>query len=157
MGSWSYPQLNVDELKIAKAVIRDVPVSIKDLYNVCKSIRGMYLSDAKDFLNRVLEEKEALPFWRYNKGASHKSNISAKWKVKAGRYPKKAIKHVLKLLENAEANATNKGLDVNKLVIRHIAAHKSIILKRYMPRAFGRATAKYRRTANVEVILEEVE
>ncbi|AAK41013.1 LSU ribosomal protein L22AB (rpl22AB) [Saccharolobus solfataricus P2] len=157
MASWKYPQLDVDELKIAKAVIRDVPESIRDLYNVCKAIRGMYLNDAKDFLNRVLEEKEALPFWRYNKGASHKSNISAKWKIKAGRYPKKAIRQVLKVLENAEANATNKGLDVDKLIIRHIAAHKGITLQRYMPRAFGRATAKYRRTSNIEVILEEVE
>ncbi|BDB97653.1 50S ribosomal protein L22 [Saccharolobus caldissimus] len=157
MASWIYPQLNVDELKIAKAVVRDVPVSIKDLYNVCKAIRGMYLHDAKNFLNRVLEEKEALPYWRYYKGASHKSNISPKWKIKAGRYPKKAIRYVLKLLENAEANASNKGLDSDKLIIKHIAAHKGFTLKRYMPRAFGRATAKYRRTSNIEVILEEVE
>ncbi|TRM96493.1 50S ribosomal protein L22, partial [Sulfolobus sp. B1] len=41
MGNWVYPQLNVDELKISKAVLRDVQVSIKDLYNVCRVIRGM--------------------------------------------------------------------------------------------------------------------
>ncbi len=157
MGNWVYPQLNVDELKISKAVLRDVQVSIKDLYNVCRAIRGMNLNEAKEFLNRVLEEKEAVPYWKYNTGASHKSNLSRKWKIKAGRYPKKAIKYVLKLLENAEANASNKGLDSNKLIIRHLAAHKGVTLKRYMPRAFGRATPKYKRTSNIEVILEEVE
>ncbi|MEM0293446.1 MAG: 50S ribosomal protein L22 [Saccharolobus sp.] len=157
MGNWTYPQLEVDELRIAKSVLRDVPVSIKDLYNVCKAIRGMYVNDAKEFLNRVLQEKEALPYFRYKSGASHKANISAKFKIKAGRYPKKAVKYVLKLIENAEANASNKGLDVDKLVITHIASHKGIILKRYMPRAFGRATRKYRRTSNIEIILKEVD
>ncbi|MEM3515124.1 MAG: 50S ribosomal protein L22 [Saccharolobus sp.] len=157
MGNWTYPQLEVDELRIAKSVLRDVPVSIKDLYNVCKAIRGMYVNDAKEFLNRVLQEKEALPYFRYNSGASHKANISAKFKIKAGRYPKKAVKYVLKLIENAEANASNKGLNVDKLVITHIASHKGIILKRYMPRAFGRATRKYRRTSNIEIILKEVD
>ena len=139
MGNWTYPQLEVDELRIAKSVLRNVPVSIKDLYNVCKAIRGMYVNDAKEFLNRVLQEKEALPYFRYSSGASHKANISAKFKIKAGRYPKKAIKYVLKLIENAEANASNKGLNLDKLVIIHIASHKGITLKRYMPRAFGRA------------------
>ena len=69
MGNWTYPQLEVDELRIAKSVLRNVPVSIKDLYNVCKAIRGMYVNDAKEFLNRVLQEKEALPYFRYNSGA----------------------------------------------------------------------------------------
>lgn len=156
MGAWVYPDLGVDETRISKAVARDVPVSIKDLYNVCKAIRGMKLNDAREFLSRVLEGKEALPFRKYNKGASHKNNISRKWKIKTGRYPVKAIKYVLKVLDNAEANALSKGLDTDRLKIVHIAAHKGIILKRYMPRAFGRSTRKFRRTSNIEVILEEV-
>jgi len=156
MAHWIYPQLNIEESKVAKAVIRNVPVSIRDLYNVCKAIRGMKLDEAKKFLNRVLEEKEALPFWRYSHGASHRANISPKWKVKSGRYPKKAIKYVLKVLENAENNANSKGLDMEKLKIVHIAAHKGITIKRFMPRAFGRSTPKFRRTSNIEVILAEV-
>ena len=156
MAHWTYPQLNIEENKIAKAVIKNVPASIRDLYNVCKAIRGMKLNDAKNFLNNVLEEKEALPFWRYSHGSSHKANISPKWKVKSGRYPKKAIKYVLKVLENAENNANSKGLDMDKLKILHIAAHKGITIKRYMPRAFGRSTPKYRRTSSIEVILAEV-
>ena len=156
MTHWIYPQLNIEESKIAKAVIRNVPVSIRDLYNVCKAIRGMKLDEAKKFLNRVLEEKEALPFWRHSHGASHRANISPKWKVKSGRYPKKAIKYVLKVLENAENNANSKGLDMERLKIVHIAAHKGITIKRFMPRAFGRSTPKFRRTSNIEVVLAEV-
>jgi len=156
MGDWIYPQVPYPEDRIAKAVIYNVRASIKDLYNVCKAIRNMKLNDAKNFLNRVLRHEEALPFWRYSSGASHKSNISKKWKVKSGRYPKNAIEYVLKVLENAEANAVNKGLDIDRLKIVHIAAHKGITLKRYMPRAFGRSTRKFRRTSNIEVILAEV-
>jgi large subunit ribosomal protein L22 len=156
MGKWLYPLLNINENKIAKAVIYNAPISVKDLYNVCKAIRGMKLSSAKKFLERVLKEEEALPFWRYNSGVSHKSNIDPKWKVKSGRYPKKAIKYVMKVLENAEANALNKGLDIDSLKIVHIASHKGLVLKRYMPRAFGRSTRKFRRTSHIEVILAEV-
>ncbi|MBP1357444.1 MAG: 50S ribosomal protein L22 [Sulfolobus sp.] len=156
MAQWVYPNLGIEENKIAKAVIRNVPASVRDLYNVCKAIRGMKLNDAKQFLNNVLEEKEALPFWRYSHGSSHKRNISPKWKVKNGRYPKKAIKYVLKVLENAENNANSKGLDMDNVKIAHIAAHKGIVIKRFMPRAFGRSTRKYRYTSNIEVVLAEV-
>lgn len=155
MGNWTYPDLKIDESKIGKAVVRDAPVSIRDLYNVCKAIRGMKVKEARDFLQRVLNKQEALPFWRYSHGSSHKSNISKKWKIKNGRYPVKAIKFVLKALDNAEANATSKGLDPDNIKIIHIAAHKGLTLKRYMPRAFGRATPKFRRTANIEIIVGE--
>lgn len=155
MGGWIYPDLKIDESKIGKAVVRDAPVSIKDLYNVCKAIRGMKLKDARTFLERVMNKQEALPFWRYSHGSSHRHNISSKWKIKNGRYPVKAIKFVLKALDNAEANAIAKGLDPDSVIILHIAAHKGLTLKRFMPRAFGRATRKFRRTANIEVIVGE--
>jgi len=38
----------------------------------------------------------------------------------------------------------------------HIAAHKGIVIKRFMPRAFGRATKKFNRTSHIEVIIGEV-
>ena len=157
MPTWVYPQLPYPEDRLAKAVIRNVDASMRDLYNVCKAIRGMWLKDAKAFLQRVLDEKEAMPFWKHSHGAAHRSNISERWKVKSGRYPKKAIKYVLKVLESAENNASAKGLDVDRLKIVHIAAHKGITLKRYMPRAFGRATPKFKRTSHIEVVLAEVE
>ncbi|BCU70642.1 50S ribosomal protein L22 [Stygiolobus caldivivus] len=157
MPNWSYPQLSIPEDRVARAVMRNVDSSVRDLYNVCKAIRGMRLKDAKAFLERVMREEEALPFWRYSHGASHKSNISEKWKVKSGRYPKKAVKYVLKVLQNAENNATSKGLDIDSVRIVHIAAHRGVTLKRYLPRAFGRATHKYKYTSHIEVVLAEVE
>ncbi|MBW9140592.1 MAG: 50S ribosomal protein L22 [Candidatus Aramenus sp.] len=156
MGSWRYPLLKIDDTKLGKAVSRNVHASIKDLYNVCRAVRGKNLQEAKKFLENVINMKEPVPFWRYQSGASHKPGLETKWKIKSGRYPVKAAKFVLKALENAEANAVAKGLDPDNLKVIHIAAHKGITLKRFMPRAFGRATAKYKRTSNIEVIVGEV-
>ena len=73
-----------------------------------------------------------------------------------GRYPVKAAKYILKVLRNARNNAENQGLDPEKLVIVHAAAHKGRYLKRYMPRAFGRSTPWFSTTTNFEVVVKEV-
>jgi large subunit ribosomal protein L22 len=157
MGKWIYPELQYEESKIAKGLVREAPVSIRDLYNVCKAVRGMGLTEAKSYLQNVIEMKEAVPYWRYNTGASHKPGLEQRWGIKAGRYPRKAAKYVLKLLDNVEVNANSKGLDTEKLKIIHIAAHKGLTLKRFIPRAFGRSSKKYRYTSNIEVVVAEVE
>ncbi len=156
MPTWHYSYKVRDESKIAKAVQFDIPVSIKDMREVVAAIRGMKVSEARKLLERVIELKEPIPFKRYKGKQSHKRGLAAKWKWPIGRYPVKAAKYLLKLLDNVEANAENKGLDKDKLVIVHIAAHKGLTLKRWMPRAFGRATPKYRRTSHVEIVVEEV-
>jgi len=160
MPIWKYPKLvGIDETRVAKAVGRDMPISFKESYELAKILRGMMLKDAKDFLKKIIELKEPVPYVRYVKGIAHKKGLSKKWnrwKTPVGRYPIKAAKYILKVIENAENNASQKGLDVDKLKIIHIAAHRSLYLKRWMPRAFGRATPKFRTTTSVEVIVMEV-
>ena len=82
---------------------------------------------------------------------AHKSGLH-KWY--AGRYPQKAARYILKVLKNLEANAEYKGLDVDKLVIVHAQAKKGRVIKRYMPRAFGRATPKFQQLTTVEFVAE---
>ncbi|MGF3523110.1 MAG: 50S ribosomal protein L22, partial [Candidatus Bathyarchaeia archaeon] len=60
-----------------------------------------------------------------------------------------------KILKNAEANAENKGLDTDKLRIIHTAAYPGMKIKRYTPRAHGRASPKYETLTHVEIVLEE--
>jgi large subunit ribosomal protein L22 len=156
MPTWHYSYKVRDESKIAKAVQYDIPVSIKVMREVVAAIKGLKVSEAKEFLNRVIELKEPVPFKRYKGKQAHRRGLAGKWKWPIGRYPVKAAKYLLRLLEHVEANAENKGLDKDKLVIVHIAAHKGMTLKRWMPRAFGRATPKFRRTSHVEVVVEEV-
>ncbi|MEM0490672.1 MAG: 50S ribosomal protein L22 [Ignisphaera sp.] len=161
MPVWRYPRVSniVDESKVAKAVIRDAPISFKEAYEVCKIIRGMMLSEAKDLLRRVIELKEPIPYVRYKLSIAHKRGLAdrwKKWRSPIGRYPVKVCKYILKLLDNVENNANVKGLDTSKLKIVHIAAHKGYYLKRWTPRAFGRATPWFKTHTSIEVMVAEV-
>lgn len=157
MPTWHYSVKFEDESKIAKAVRYDIPVSIKYMREIAYTLKGMKLKDAIRFLEDVVKLKQPVPFRRYHGKLSHKRGLADRFKWPIGRYPVKGAKYTLEVLRNVEANAENKGLDKDKLVIVHIAAHKGITLKRYMPRAFGRATPKYRRMSHLEVVVKEVE
>jgi large subunit ribosomal protein L22 len=63
---------------------------------------------------------------------------------------------VKKLLESAVANAENNhGLDIDTLWVREIAVSEGPTLKRFRPRAQGRAFPILKRTSHVSVVLEE--
>jgi large subunit ribosomal protein L22 len=70
---------------------------------------------------------------------------------------KEAAKIILKLLKSAIANATNKkNINVDNLYIKHITVDQGPMLKRYQPRAMGRATMIRRRMSHITIILDEV-
>ena len=74
----------------------------------------------------------------------------------SGRYPEKAATEVLKLLDNLESNAEYKGMDIDRLKIINATMHKGVSIKRFIPRAQGRATAKNDTMTHVEVVAQEV-
>ncbi len=157
MPRWKYSFKFRDEEKIAKAVVMDVPVHPKIMREVAEAIRGMNLKKAKKYLERVIEKKEAVPFRHAHGKQAHRRGLADKWGWPAGRYPVKAARYMLKLLDNVEANAEFKGLDTEKLKIVAIVVHKGLTLKRWMPRAFGRATPKNRIHSHVEIAVMEVD
>ena len=157
MPTWHYSLKLRDESKIAKAVLFDVPVSIKYMREIAATIKGMKLAEAEKFLEDVIRLKQPVPFRRYHGKVSHKKGLADKFGWPSGRYPVKGARYMLELLRTVKANAENKGLNPEKLVIIHVAAHKGPTLKRYMPRAFGRATPKFRRTSHLEVVVREVD
>lgn len=64
--------------------------------------------------------------------------------------------HFEKLLSSAVANAENNfGLDKNNLYIKDIIVDEGPKLKRWLPRAHGRATLLLKRTCSVEIVLDE--
>ncbi|MBI4093268.1 MAG: 50S ribosomal protein L22 [Candidatus Kerfeldbacteria bacterium] len=68
--------------------------------------------------------------------------------------PKSSSRPLLKLLKSAEANAAhNFKLDPKTLVIKHAYADEGPKLKRYTPRAMGRATPLLKRLSHVTIIL----
>ena len=66
-----------------------------------------------------------------------------------------AAKPIRRLLDSAVANASNRGMNLDKLVIEEILVHKGPISRRFMPRAQGRATPIRKQTAQIDVRLEE--
>lgn len=60
-----------------------------------------------------------------------------------------------KLVESAKANAKSEGLDEKKLVVSSITVDKGPMLKRWMPRAQGRATPIHKMTSHISITLTE--
>ena len=154
MPKWGYSIISeeLDPEKTVKASGREVRVSHKHAREVCNTIKGMMLTKAKDYLRDVMEKKKAVPFRRYSKKAGHRRGLE---KASAGRYPIKAAAKIIKILEGAQANAENKGLDVDRLRIIHSAAYPGMKVKRFTPRAHGRASPKVDTLTHVEIVLAE--
>lgn len=71
---------------------------------------------------------------------------------------KKTSENILCLLNSAVANAKNNfNLDENNLFISSIIVEEGPTLKRWMPRAMGRASAIRKRTCSVIITLDEIE
>ncbi|MEB3787610.1 MAG: 50S ribosomal protein L22 [Desulfurococcales archaeon] len=155
MPRWSYSLKVRDESRVARAMMWDVPVHVKVMREVAEAIKGMKLKEAEEFLEAVIEKREAVPFRRAHRKQAHRRGLAARWKWPAGRYPVKAAKYMLRILRNAENNAEVKGLDPEKLVVIQVGVHKGITLKRWMPRAFGRASPKFKTHSHVEVVVAE--
>ena len=154
MPKWGY-SLATEELdpeKTAKASGREIKVSHKASREICKAIKGMMLAQAREYLRDVIIKKKAVPFTRFRKKVGHRRGLV---KASAGRFPIKAAKEILKVLQGAEANAENKGLDTDRMRIIHAAAYPGIKLKRFFPRAHGRSSPKYETLTHVEIALEE--
>ncbi len=70
--------------------------------------------------------------------------------------PKAASPVVEKVLKSAIANAEhNYELDVNNLVVSEIFVDEGPTLKRFRPRAMGRASAINKRTSHITVVVSE--
>ena len=76
-------------------------------------------------------------------------------KTMSGRYPQKAATEVLKLLDNLESNAEYKGMDLDRLKIINATVHKGRIMKRFIPRAQGRATPNNNIYTHMELVAKE--
>lgn len=69
---------------------------------------------------------------------------------------KKAAGFIRKLLISAIANAEHKGhADVDSLVVQHCSVDAGPVIKRWMPRAMGRANRIQRRTSHVAVVVAD--
>jgi large subunit ribosomal protein L22 len=146
--------VEADPETTARGMLRDRPISLKHSKAVSKAIKGKTVADAEAYLEAVIDEERSVPFKQHNSGVGHRSDIDG-WD--AGRYPEKASKDFLKLLENVRNNADEQGFEGSEMVIKHVAAHKVGERPGRKPRAFGRADPWNTTLCDVELIIEEVE
>ena len=72
--------------------------------------------------------------------------------------PNNSADIIAKVVKSAAANAENNfEMDRDKLYVAHIVANQGPTLKRFRPRAQGRATAIRKRTSHIEVVVKERE
>ena len=70
--------------------------------------------------------------------------------------PQRPADVVAKLVRSAVANAEQKGIeDVDRLFVKSVFVDQGPVLKRFMPRAQGRATKIRKPTSHITVVLDE--
>lgn len=129
---------------MARVMGRSLPISFKQSVEICNLIRNKELGHAKGILKGAIEHKQAIPFRRFRHNIGHKAKIGV------GRYPIKASREILKLINSVEANAQFKGLNTANLVINSIIANKASKTMRYG----SKRTRRAKRT-NIEIVVEE--
>ncbi|MFH0874330.1 MAG: 50S ribosomal protein L22 [archaeon] len=128
---------------MAFAVGKDLSISTKYSVEICNYLKGRKSSVAKKLLEKVITLEKAVPIKKFNRDTGHKAGIAA------GRFPVNTAKAIIKIIESAEANAQNKGLGT-ELVIIHMRANKTAA-----PYHYGRQRRRKMKRCHVEVVLAE--
>lgn len=152
MPQYGYSVIQLDPDRTARASGRDLPISPKDAEEVCRTIRGMKVDRAKDFLEEVTELKQLVTYRRHHRKHAHHATGTTR---PEGGYPVRAADAVLKVVKSVESNAENKGLDVEKLRIVHAAAQRGTRLQKSIPRAHGRSSPYIQQLVHIEIAVEE--
>eukprot|EP01116_Phalansterium_solitarium_P019313 TRINITY_DN533_c0_g1_i2.p1 TRINITY_DN533_c0_g1~~TRINITY_DN533_c0_g1_i2.p1 ORF type:complete len:204 (-),score=48.00 TRINITY_DN533_c0_g1_i2:296-859(-) len=143
--------------KSCKARGSDLRVHFKNTRETAAALKGLSLKKAKNFLEDVIEQKQAVPFRRFNGGVGRNAQAKQHHLATQARWPKKSAQILLNLLKNAEANAELKSLDVDALHVSHIQVQQAPVGRRRTYRAHGRINPYMSHPAHVEVILSEKE
>lgn len=152
MPRFSYAFQGYDEARHVRASMREKDFSHKHAREIGRAIKGMGVEKARDYLTRVSNLESAVPMRRFNKQVGHRSDPG----VMAGRYPQKAARQFILLLDNLEANAEFKGMDLERLRIINVTTHKGTVIKRFIPRAQGRSSANNNARVHAEMVAAEV-
>jgi len=152
LGRFNYAFQNYDTTRHVRAAVREKQISHKHAREIAVQIKGLSIEKARDYLQSVVNKQRAVPFRRYKNQVGHKSDPG----VMSGRYPQKSATEFIKLLDNLESNAEYKGMDLERLKIVNATVHKGVLIKRFIPRAFGRASPKNNVLTHIELVAQEV-
>jgi ribosomal protein L22 len=121
-------------------------ISLKHTHEIMEAIVDKNINRAVDYLNKVIEKKEFVPFRHYpSKG--HKAGVPA-------GYPVKATKSVISILKELKSNAKNLGGDMDNVTISGYALGRG-----GYPRFRGGGVYKHGKRTNLRIFgtFEQVE
>jgi large subunit ribosomal protein L17e len=133
----------------AKCKVNDLRAHFKNTYETARACRGMALLRAINYMERVAEHKEVIPFRRFTGGPGRHA-MCKNVNHHNGRFPAKSVKHVLALLTNLKSNAEAKGLDIEKCQISHVATQRAVSGRRRTFRAHGRISPYLSSNCHIE-------
>ena len=152
MPEWGYSIIGLDPDRSAIASGRELKISPKAAREICRTIKGMKLDQARSLLLDVIEKRTPIPYKRHKKTVPHRRGLQGWY---AGRFPEKAAKAIIQVLDSVESNAEYKGLSIDDLKIIHAAAQRARKIRKFIPRAFGRASPYFDLLTHIEIVVEE--
>ena len=129
----------------AYAKEENMPVSWKDVTEIGRFIKGDKVEKAIGKLEKVIEKELAVPFKKYNSDVGHKSGHSD-----PARFPVKASKNVLEVLESAEGNAEHEGLNTDNLYVQEFITNQGQEFQ-----TPGRHRGQTTKAAHVKIVVGE--
>jgi large subunit ribosomal protein L22 len=145
MTAYKYA-FKTDKENVVKTVGRDVSLSPKAAFEICRFVKGKSVAQIKGMLELVKEKKLAVPYTKATNGVGHKPGP-----LGAGKYPLKGSIEFLKLIKQLEGNAQNKGLGSN-LTIIHACAQRAA-----EPARQGRKRRVQVKRCHIELAAQEAE
>ena len=103
----------------ARALGKNMPISWKDATEIGRFIKGDTTEKAENKLEKVIEKELPVPMTKFDSDAGHKSGAGD-----SGKYPVKAAKHILELVQEAQANAEHQGLNTGALHIDNVITNQ---------------------------------
>lgn len=145
MSDQRYAFKDYSKETMARVLGKSLPISTKESVMICNALRHKRVKRCLTLLQNVIEQKEAIPYTRFNRDTAHRPG-----KMAAGRYPEKACGEILALMKSAVANAQFKGFNTENLEVIHVCAHRAS-----RPFRFGRQRRRQMKRTHIEIVLQE--
>jgi len=141
--AYKYSYENFDKETMAKASSTNLSISLKKTVETANAIKGKTVTNALVYLNKVTEEKIAVPYKRYVMGVAHQKGKG----IASGGYPVNVAKELIRLINGAKKNAEEKEIS-GELYVISVSGRKGTT--RYRP---GRFSGRVMKSTNLEVIV----
>lgn len=115
-----------------------LPISTKQSTAICRFIKGKTIENSIDYLEKVIQEKKAIPM---RGEIPHR-----KGKIMSGRFPKNASKEFIKLLKTLKGNSTVNGIEIP--IIVEAIANKA-------QRPYGKFGRVQKKRTHIKIIVKE--